>query len=551
MRRRAFGAALVGAIALPAGLAGCGGGGGAGTGDGDPALNESSTSHEVRLRLGLATGRPVNRALLGSNVQWVDRGDGLLAEDGSFRPSMLESAHALAPSVLRYPGGVLAEVFHWEAARNEHAFQTMAGAAPEQALQDTLMDTARFLALCVELGAEPVITVNVATGSADEAARWVRAVNVERLRDADGALLPPVRFWEVGNEPYLFEDRYPSLYLTPEAYAARAADIAVAMRAANDGSGVELQLGLPVSAETRNGIPVPAQPGPAAPGVDSTGFTRRVLTVLQARGVGFDFAAVHNAYLPYAPTARDADFDRAGAYLAAAGASRTVVADLAAVRTLLAHGDGRHANLPLAITEWSPLFPGASAAAAAWSATPAGALFAADLVCTLAPVPEVLAMNHWSLNGNGAFGSFSADEPPLRRPVHRVLSMLADALPAGGSLIELELACLTMSTPSLGFAAAQRALPRLTALGARSADGSRLTLALVHKDPVRQAEVTLDLSAWPVRSAHLAMLDLPPVSTSDDGGALVLQQATPTVAAGRLDLVVPPHALALLTLELA
>jgi alpha-N-arabinofuranosidase len=69
----------------------------------------------AEIRLGRPAG-PVNRRILGSNVQWVDRGDALLAEDGSrFDPRMLELVKKLGPTVLRYPGGALADTFDWRA----------------------------------------------------------------------------------------------------------------------------------------------------------------------------------------------------------------------------------------------------------------------------------------------------------------------------------------------------------------------------------------------------------------------------------------------------
>ena len=59
-------------------------------------------------------GRPVNRLVLGNNLQWVDNGDELLqASSVEFDPGMLDLATTLRPTVLRYPGGSQSDTYHW------------------------------------------------------------------------------------------------------------------------------------------------------------------------------------------------------------------------------------------------------------------------------------------------------------------------------------------------------------------------------------------------------------------------------------------------------
>src|SRR5438874_6474020 len=58
-------------------------------------------------------GRPVNRLVLGNNLQWVDNGDELLqASSVEFEPGMLDLATTLRPTVLRYPGGSQSDTYH-------------------------------------------------------------------------------------------------------------------------------------------------------------------------------------------------------------------------------------------------------------------------------------------------------------------------------------------------------------------------------------------------------------------------------------------------------
>ena len=58
--------------------------------------------------------KPVEQGLFGSNVEWFRDGNGIWDPDrDDFRESILQPAGELGVSVLRYPGGGLADNFHW------------------------------------------------------------------------------------------------------------------------------------------------------------------------------------------------------------------------------------------------------------------------------------------------------------------------------------------------------------------------------------------------------------------------------------------------------
>ena len=56
------------------------------------------------------------------------------------------------------------------------------------------LGTDEFLDLCRRFGSEPLITVNIATGTAEEAAAWVAHTN-----GRSGG--PRVPFWEIETSP--------------------------------------------------------------------------------------------------------------------------------------------------------------------------------------------------------------------------------------------------------------------------------------------------------------------------------------------------------------
>lgn len=589
MKRRLFNGHVLGSLAMPW-LVGCGGPiqntsktTTPVTVPAEDLLAETDTLHEVQLTLGEMTtdSPPVNRLVLGSNVQWVDRGDGLLDSSGNWPSddpkSPLPQALALLPTVLRYPGGVLADVFHWDQASNEHALKVINGTAPAAAQETTLLTTQRYLELCEALGAEPMITVNVATGDAAEAAAWVQAINGGSglTSSITGERLRSVRFWEIGNEPYLYEEGYPSLYQTPEVYAAKVKGFVQAMKAVDP----SIQVGLPLSANERNATPVTAQPTADNPGVDSRNFTARVLDTLAALAApNIDFVALHCAYLPLAPLSSNDAFDPDLAYNAAMAAAATVENDIAAVKTLISsHYKGSNAaTLKFALTEYAPYFVSnylvgddgpqdINASAKAWSTSPAGALYVADLMLALANRDDILSANHWSLLGNDHFGAISsdADGDPYTRPIHAVLSLLAEALPASGaSLLPTALVSRYMSTPELGLVAANnvrrvRTLFTHIPADADAGTGAQLKVVLINKDPVRGAALKLNVGPWnvPLDGPALSSLSLPPEwranpadGLDDHASELVRSSQTPSLGSKGLEMTLPPHSVSVLTL---
>ncbi|WP_067139603.1 cellulose binding domain-containing protein [Microtetraspora malaysiensis] len=84
--------------------------------------------------------------------------------------------------LLRYPGGSYSDIYHW-------ADHTAPGGyvAPGTDF-DTFMSGAR------RTGAQAMVTANYGTGTAEEAAAWVRSANVTKGYG--------VKYWEIGNENY-------------------------------------------------------------------------------------------------------------------------------------------------------------------------------------------------------------------------------------------------------------------------------------------------------------------------------------------------------------
>ncbi len=466
---------------------------------------------------GDAAGAPVNRRVLGSNVGWAFGGDDMLDKTGEFDPGMLRLARQIGPTVLRYPGGTYADVFRWEAARNEHVFNRQQ--------QSTLMDTQRFLELCEALDAQPLITVNIVTGTPEEAVRWIAATNIRGMTSRlTGRPLPRVAFWELGNEPYLQEDSRHDIDLAPEEFARRANRFIAALRKVD----ADISIGLPLTNDRRAGVAVTPYPG----------FARKVLAIVTER---FDYVSLHDAYMPFGGKT---GMDRRTLYWAAAAAARTVRKDIEAMTALLAElRPGQ--TLPVAITEYAPLFSLGKGATDALLASPAGAIYMADLLRVFARTPEVLLANHWSLSANWLFGAIHADGHA--RPAGEVLRLMGEAL--RGERLEAQVRSPTQRVEKVGQVEPLDAMPLIETLVTR--DGPTLRIVFINKDPARAANGRVDMrGAQLPATAALALLTARDLfDASDVRNVFVRTDSTVDLAGKHFFLPLPPHSVALLTID--
>ncbi len=448
-----------------------------------------------------APGHVARPAIAGSNMQWVDGGDGLIAQwstggiqsgqPGS-RPEgvtdlapglaavnarMLEAIKGIRPGSLRYPGGTNADVYHWRAGvgpfstrgDGEHVFRKQR--------QKLLFGTGEFLALARQVGAEPVLTVNIPTGTAEEAAGWVRAVNspgrnsdVVNADRGSSSSLVPVRFWELGNEPYLREDLRPELTLGISGYIKKAAETALAMKAADP----SIQLGVPLRLDRLGTLPLVHFPGFAE-------------AVLRARTLPIDFVALHNGYLPllYKGGAGGTSPDRAILFRALMAASGVVESDLAAVRQAWRRWRP-DTPLRMAVTEFNGMFT-IGGSLDRYTSSFASALFMADVLRVLASSPDVILANSWSLNGNGVFGALTSDGDA--RPAAAVLRAWRNVL--SGRVIPLSLTTSAFSSPAMGVVPASTDIPMVTAFAVRDTTSDSSRLVIINKSLTSQTSTEI------------------------------------------------------------
>jgi len=126
------------------------------------------------------------------------------------RPDVLEKVQQLRPPLLRYPGGTVTKIYHWKD-----------GVGPSRPVRKNLIwggldtnhvGTDEFMQYAKLVGAAPFLTVNMSTGTAEEAADWVEYCNgtgsyYATKRAENGHAAPyQVKYWGLGNEEAAKED---------------------------------------------------------------------------------------------------------------------------------------------------------------------------------------------------------------------------------------------------------------------------------------------------------------------------------------------------------
>jgi len=174
-------------------------------------------------------------ALDGPGEAWVDLCT-LTREDTPYRPAIFESVRAIRPTFIRWPGGCYAEHYRWQDGVGPAEERVTKPNVAWGGLDPNLFGTAEFVQLCRDVGAEPLMVLNIGHHApadeldayVQEAVDWVEYCNGDAstpygaLRARHGYPAPfDVRHWEIGNELWS---------MAVEAYAERAKRFVEALR---------------------------------------------------------------------------------------------------------------------------------------------------------------------------------------------------------------------------------------------------------------------------------------------------------------------------------
>ncbi len=148
-----------------------------------------------------------------------------------YRKDVIEAIKELKVPVLRWPGGCFADTYHWKDGigpkKNRPSIVNVFWGG---VTEDNSFGTHEFLDFCELTGIEPYLSINVGTGTVQEAVEWVEYVTssnqspMTELRKKNGRKEPwDVKFWGIGNENWgcggdMAADYYANLFRNYSSY---------------------------------------------------------------------------------------------------------------------------------------------------------------------------------------------------------------------------------------------------------------------------------------------------------------------------------------------
>ncbi|MBI4719036.1 MAG: hypothetical protein HY763_14620 [Planctomycetes bacterium] len=333
--------------------------------------------------------RVIPRTLYGANIEWIYDGYGLWdADKQELRPELGDLARELGVTLLRFPGGVFSDFYHWKDGVGPQDSRRQTPHHPGGPKSRHSFGTEEALSIAGSAGGSLLITVNAGTGTAEEAADWVRYVNAAAGESAKTRPAPRRRvdYWEVGNELYGKGGVADRVTLKPEAYADRFREFAHAMREADTTIKIGAIGGENFGAYKMNGYP------------DWNAI------VLARTGGHLDFLAIHNAYAPLVTI--DRGYDARTVYAAMLAAPKLIAGNLQTVSQQIDRYAGQRApQISIAVTEWGPWFHAdPDARFVDHVKTLASALFAASTLKVFIESPRVEVANFFKLVDNAFLG---------------------------------------------------------------------------------------------------------------------------------------------------
>jgi alpha-L-arabinofuranosidase len=452
------------------------GGGGSATAGAGSATTEGSGSRERKPSEYTASAvidagkilRAIPKELFGTNIEWVRNGNGVWnPETKAPQPQMARMARDLGVTVVRYPGGGFADYYHWQ--------QGVGNTRPT--VKDVLdsgsspiwFGTNELMTFCRSVGAVPMLSVNVVTGNAAEAADWVAYCNRSdhAQRAQDGSAAPyGVKYWEIGNEQYIKSASTVGInapmdaYLPTDAYLQKFKSYAAAMKQVDPTIRVGAIGGLNF--------------GRYALMHDNT-WTR---AVLQQAGSQIDFLAVHNSYAPLVVVEpQPPSFtDTYQAMLAFPSEVEQNLHDLDQQIRTYAPADAE--RIAIAVTEWGPLF--AFLPDNPWvdhCKTLGSALYVASMMQVFLRAPRLQIATFFKLTDDSFAGWLTANGEP--KPSYYALQMFSRHF--GEQLVSASINGPTFHSKAVGMVAAAADVPYLDIVASLSSDGSKLYVIAVNR----------------------------------------------------------------------
>jgi len=185
---------------------------------------------------------PLDRNLFGSFLEHLGRAiyEGIydpgskFADANGFRKDVMEEVRQMGVPIIRYPGGNFVSGYNWLDGVGPKESRPRVLDKAWNAINTNQFGTNEFMAWCKAIGAEPLMGLNLGTGTPEEAAALVEYCNLDQgtkwsdLRRKHGIVQPHrVKHWCLGNE---MDGPWQIGHMTASEYGMKAQDAARQMR---------------------------------------------------------------------------------------------------------------------------------------------------------------------------------------------------------------------------------------------------------------------------------------------------------------------------------
>ena len=414
--------------------------------------------------------RQIPESIFGANVDWIEEGS-LIWDTGSgdLNQFLIRTLLPYRFTTIRYPGGQSADHFHWQEAVGERRKPQING--HNRLTHYPNFGPDEFTRVCQLLGAAPLITLNLGSGTVEEALGWARYMRDKGIR---------VPYWELGHE--LYYDDYHNLGrdfpVKPEDYARKSLEIARGLREIAPDSKILFI------------------------GCKDTGLFNRYRyphwnsIVLQMCGDYIDYLSIHNATVPIMNITPGYTFPELEDTVRALLAAPLYVEDnLNKVAREIASCPGAE-GAKLAVTDYSVMFTdipplvhgthlveGRPEASVEWERNTycVSALLEAMLLNLFIRRSEVEIACRFSLLSQIYSSIYRyADGRWISTPqafVHALYNRLA-----GHLLVRSSTSVDQFDSPPIGVIPAQKGVPLIDCLAAKTRDGSKILLYIVNRN---------------------------------------------------------------------
>jgi alpha-L-arabinofuranosidase len=137
--------------------------------------------------------------LVERGLVWIDQILLRRAGEGHVSEEVIERLERLRVPVLRFPGGCLPSNYRWRHGTGPVEHRPALFDTANIRNQNYDFGTDEYLELCFAQGIRPHITVNIGTGTPDEAGEWANYI-AEFYREK--GVEPPVAYFQIGNEEW-------------------------------------------------------------------------------------------------------------------------------------------------------------------------------------------------------------------------------------------------------------------------------------------------------------------------------------------------------------